>query len=121
MCAARFFRGNRCCGSLVLDLFETRGEGRSSPAALPGVPSILAQLLQDFGAGAVLPGPVLHTFNNINADRHLPSVYVFMTGAILFAAGWRVRQFTKSSSSSSQADGVRAAAWAVLYHLNGRR
>ena len=68
----------------------------STRKALPPIPALAAQIVQDFGAGALLLGPVLHSLKNINESWEPPSLRVFLTGAILFFIGWLVSWLTSS-------------------------
>ena len=62
------------------------------------IPTLVAQLIQDFGAGAFLLGPVPHIGNNINVFwNNLPSFSVFLTGAALFLVGWVIRRLSSSA------------------------
>jgi hypothetical protein len=70
----------------------------STRKALPSIPALSAQIVQDFGTGALLLGPVLHVGNNINGSWELPVFPVFLIGAVLFLIGWLVRRFTSSKS-----------------------
>jgi hypothetical protein len=65
----------------------------SAQRAFPPVPVVVAQLTQDFGAGAFLLGPFLHVANDVTDYTHnLPSFQVFLSGACLFLAGWLIRR-----------------------------
>jgi hypothetical protein len=68
----------------------------STRKSLPSIPILAAQVLQDFGAGVLLLGPVLHTFRSLNESRTLPSLSVFLMGAALFCVGWGVRRLKAS-------------------------
>jgi hypothetical protein len=68
---------------------------------LPPVPILLAQLIQDFGTGSLLLSPVLHTLKNINEAWALPTSYVFLGGAFVFAVGWLIRHFADSSTTAT--------------------
>jgi hypothetical protein len=65
-----------------------------TPKAFPSIPSPSAQIIQDFGTGGVLLGPLLHLGNNVNDSWNLPSFPVFMTGATLFFIGWVIRRLS---------------------------
>jgi hypothetical protein len=64
-----------------------------------GLPHLVAQFVQDFGAGSVLLGPLLKVFSDDN-DRahHAPIIQIFLTGIVLFVLGWGVRHFTQEPS-----------------------
>jgi hypothetical protein len=70
----------------------------STHKSFPSYSAVVAQLIQDFGAGALLLGPVLHFANEAtNHTKNLPSLAVLCIGAGLFAAGWLIRRLTSSS------------------------
>jgi hypothetical protein len=71
----------------------------SNPKEFPPMPILLAQLIQDFGTGALLLGPVLHTFKNVNDSWEPPSLYVFLSGAVLVTIGWLIRHFASSPTA----------------------
>jgi len=64
----------------------------SNGKALPSILVLGAKAPQDFGEGAMLLGPVLYTFKNVNESRPLPGFRVFLIGAALFCVGWGVRR-----------------------------
>jgi hypothetical protein len=65
----------------------------STRRTFPPVPAMVAQLTQDFGAGAFLLGPFLHAANNVtDYSNNLPSFQVFLSGEGLFLAGWLIRR-----------------------------
>jgi hypothetical protein len=62
---------------------------------LPNVPTQAAQIVQDFGAGAMLLWPLLNMageFDHSLTDPPRPPI--FLSGAILFGLGWLIRRFT---------------------------
>ncbi len=63
----------------------------SNRKGLPPMSILLAQLMQDFGTGGLLLGPVLHAFKSINDALELPSFYIFASGALLVTIGWLIR------------------------------
>jgi hypothetical protein len=66
------------------------------------MPILLAQLIHDFGTGALLLGPVLHTLKNVNNSWELPSLYVFVSGAVLVAIGWLIRHLASSFTAPDE-------------------
>jgi hypothetical protein len=67
----------------------------STRKTLPPMPTVAAQIIQDFGTGVFLLGPVLHLATNVNeAWRGLPGLLVTLIGAGLFLVGWLVRRLT---------------------------
>lgn len=74
----------------------------SSSTKFSSVPATVAQLVQDFGAGALLLGPVLHFANDTtNHSKNFPSLVVLCTGAGIFSAGWLIRRFLSPSLDQS--------------------
>jgi hypothetical protein len=66
---------------------------RSKPKAFPPIPSLLAQLIQDFGAGGLLIGSLLHIGGALdNSWKAVPSFPVFLAGAVAFLTGWVLRR-----------------------------
>jgi len=72
----------------------------STRKSLPPIPTMAAQLVQDFGAGALLLGPFLHALENIDEPSKLPSFPVFLAGGIIFFIGWLFRRLTSSDRAS---------------------
>jgi hypothetical protein len=67
----------------------------STRRTFPPLPAVVAQLTQDFGAGALLLGPLLRAANVVtDYSNNLPSFQVFLSGAGLFLAGWLIRRLT---------------------------
>jgi len=65
------------------------------------VPAVAAQIIQDFGAGAFLLGPILHVAEDLDDSWHnLPVFQVFAIGAALLAIGWLARRFVLSERDS---------------------
>ena len=68
----------------------------SNPANRKKLPSIAAQasqIVQDFGTGSFLLWPLLKMGEDIDKSWSDPPLFrVFITGAILFLAGWAVRR-----------------------------
>ena len=86
--------GNSRYGLGVSKQADAELPGPSIPKTFPSIPAVAAQIIQDFGAGAILVGPLLHIGNSINDSRDtLPSLPVFITGATLFLIGWVIRRF----------------------------
>lgn len=61
--------------------------------SLPAIPILAAQILQDFGAGALVLAPLLHSLRNVSPSWEFPTAEVFFIGAVLAAAGWSIRHF----------------------------
>jgi hypothetical protein len=69
----------------------------SNRKSLPSLPNQAAQIIQDFGAGSLLPWPLLNVGQDIDHSwSNPPRAPVFLTGAILFLLGWLVRRFTST-------------------------
>jgi hypothetical protein len=65
---------------------------------LPSIPSQAAQILQDFGTGALLLWPLLNVAKDIDKSwSDPPRLPVFATGAILFLLGWTIRRLTTTA------------------------
>jgi hypothetical protein len=71
----------------------------SAVKPLPPVTALLAQIVQDFGAGAVTLGPVLHTLKRIDPSWDLPIAEVFFSGLALCFAGWFMRHLISSNAA----------------------
>jgi hypothetical protein len=62
---------------------------------LPSLPNQAAQLVQDFGAGALLLWPLLRYGKGIDESwDNAPTFRVFVMGAFLFGLGWLIRRLT---------------------------
>jgi hypothetical protein len=62
---------------------------------LPSIPTQAAQILQDFGTGALLLWPLLNLGKDIDQSwSDPPRLQVFATGAVLFLLGWAIRRLT---------------------------
>jgi len=73
-----------------------------APKPPPSIPALAAQMVQDFGTGAFLLGPVLEIGMRINDSwNNLPSFPVFLAGAAIFFIGWLIRRVTSSASDRS--------------------
>jgi|ERR1035441_6511016 hypothetical protein len=70
----------------------------SNRKILPPFPILAARIIQDFGTGALLLGPVMHMLST-NESRELPNLQVFLSGAILAAIGWLAGHFVESSTT----------------------
>jgi hypothetical protein len=68
----------------------------ASRKALPSMPCLVAQVVQDFVAGGLLLGPVLHVAKDIGKPLEPPVLPVFLVGLALFLVGWLVRRLTSS-------------------------
>jgi hypothetical protein len=73
----------------------------SARKALPTISALAAQIVQDFGAGAMLLGPFLHSLKNINQTWEPPSLQVFLTGAVLFFIGWLIHRERQRSEKAT--------------------
>ena len=68
---------------------------------LPSLPNQAAQVVQDFGTGALLLWPILNVGKDIDhAWINPPSVPVFLTGAVLFSLGWIIRRLTATPANA---------------------
>jgi hypothetical protein len=66
---------------------------------LPPVTAQVAQVVQDFGAGAFLLWPLLNVGKDIDQSWNNPPRFsVFLSGAVLFFLGWLIRRFTSPPS-----------------------
>jgi hypothetical protein len=81
-----------------LGLSHTELAELSNPShrkSLPSIPNQAVQIVQDFGAGALLLWPVLNVGKDIdNSWNNPPQLRIFITGAILFLLGWLIRRLT---------------------------
>jgi hypothetical protein len=67
----------------------------SNRKSLPSLPYQAAQIVQDFGAGALLLWPLLRYGKGIDESwDNAPTFRVFVTGAFLFGLGWLIRRLT---------------------------
>ena len=74
----------------------------SNRKSLPSLPNQAAQIVQDFGVGALLLWPLLNVGKDIDhAWINPPRVPVFLTGAVLFSLGWLIRRLTSAPSEHS--------------------
>ena len=71
----------------------------ASKKQLPNVPALASQVLQDFGAGPQLGGPLLRIVVNEKGWSDLPHLQVFLVGACSFGVGWAVRRMTSDPRS----------------------
>lgn len=64
---------------------------------LPSIAAQAAQVTQDFGTGAFLFWPPVYLGKNFDETLHYPPLFrVFLSGALLFFAGWVIRRATSS-------------------------
>ena len=79
-----------------LGLSHQEREALSAPSQrkrLPPIAAQLAQVLQDFGAGALLLWPLLRFGNDIDHSWKTPPLLpVFLCGGAIFALGWIMRR-----------------------------
>lgn len=74
------------------DLKELADPARRKP--LPSISAQVAQVIQDFGTGALLLWPLLNVGKDIDQSWiNPPLLSVFLSGAVLFSVGWLVRRF----------------------------
>lgn len=86
-------------GLTQMDL--TRLSDPTSRKTLPSIPCLVAQVVQDFGAGGFLLGPALEVTKDVNKHWEPPIVPVFLVGLGLFFVGWSVRRLTSPASVPS--------------------
>jgi len=80
-----------------LGLTETDLNKLSSRKDLSSIPNLVAQIVQDFGAGPLLFWPFLRIGKDIDASWSTATEFqVLITGVILFSLGWVVRHATKT-------------------------
>ncbi|MGA2274128.1 MAG: hypothetical protein ABSH00_11275 [Bryobacteraceae bacterium] len=79
----------------------TRLSDPASRKALPSIPCLVAQVVQDFGAGGLLLGPALEVTKDVDKHWEPPIVPVFLVGLGLFLVGWLVRRLTSPASVPS--------------------
>jgi hypothetical protein len=60
-------------------------------------PASAAQIVQDFGAGSLLVGPVLHFAESVNETWNPPTVPVLLGGAGIFLLGWGFGRIFRST------------------------
>lgn len=76
-------------------------EELSHPAnrkSLPPIPILAAQIVQDFGVGALVLAPILHSLRHANQSRQFPTAQVFFAGAVFVATGWSIRHLVRSEN-----------------------
>ncbi len=84
-----------------LGLTETDLNKLTSRKNLPTIPNLIAQIVQDFGAGPLLLWPLLKIGNDTDPSRSSAVEFqVLITGVIVFSLGWIVRHATKSPGVS---------------------
>jgi hypothetical protein len=75
------------------ELKELAGPAGRKP--LPSISAQVAQVVQDFGTGALLLWPLLNLGKDIDQSwTNPPLLSVFLSGGVLFSIGWLVRRFT---------------------------
>jgi len=85
-----------------LALTQRELDDLSAPAnrkVLPPAPVLFAQLIQDFGTGALVLGPFLLSFEG-SLGFALPTLFVFLGGVVLVAAGWLIRYLAGSQRAA---------------------
>jgi hypothetical protein len=90
-----FRRTSEGLGLTPMDLAQLSDP--ASRKALPPVSCLLGQLVQDFGAGSLLLGPLLYIAKDVDKSSELPALPVFCVGLALFLVGWLVRRLTSAS------------------------
>src|SRR5438046_1059641 len=76
------------------------GLGSLTCKSLPSLPNQAAQIVQDFGVGALVLWPLLNAGKDIDHTWvNPPRVPVFLTAAVLL--GWLVRRLTSAPSKRS--------------------
>jgi hypothetical protein len=81
-------------GLSQMDLARLSDSASRKP--LPPTPCLVAQVVQDFGAGGLLLGPGLHVMKGVTKPLEPPALPVFLIGLALFLVGWLVRRLTSS-------------------------
>ncbi len=89
-----FRRTSEGLGLTQMDL--ARLSDPASRKALPPVSCLVGQLVQDFGAGPLLLGPLLYIAKDVDKLSELPALPVFCVGLALFLVGWLVRRLTSA-------------------------
>jgi hypothetical protein len=85
-----------------IGLTETDFNKLSTRKNLPSIPNLVAQIVQDFGAGPLLLGPFLKVGMESDASWSSTTEFqILITGATLFGLGWLVRHTTKANSISA--------------------
>jgi hypothetical protein len=72
-------------------------EGASPSKHVRPWPASAAQIVQDFGAGALLLWPVLHFAQSVNEEWNLPTVPVLLGGLGIFLLGWGLGRIFRST------------------------
>lgn len=72
---------------------------RANRKEFPPIPTLIAQIIQDFGTGSLILAPVLHSLRNANEPWEFPTAWVFFIGACLVAAGWSIRHLSESQTA----------------------
>jgi hypothetical protein len=67
----------------------------SGSKPMPSITSQAAQVVQDFGTGALLLWPLLHIGRDLDpAWNNPPRLLILVSAAVLFSLGWVVRRLT---------------------------
>ncbi len=83
-----------------LSLSRTQSETLTKNPSLSktgGPAPLFAQIVQDFGAGALLLWPVLHIAQTVNPGWKLPTVPVGLGGIGIFLFGWGIGRIFRST------------------------
>jgi hypothetical protein len=94
-----FVKGVFLCrkSSEGIGLTETDFARLSSRKYLPSIPNLVAQIIQDFGAGPFVLGSFLRLARDADPAWDSTELQVVIAGLVLFGLGWVVRRATKSS------------------------
>lgn len=75
--------------------------GPKNRKLLPALPSQVAQILQDFGAGSLLLWPLLNLGKDLDSSWTGPPRFpVLLVGVAIFVLGWVARKLASPSSGS---------------------
>jgi biopolymer transport protein ExbD len=87
--------------SSALDLAHLAGQP-SNPKLLPPVWPLFAQIVLDFGAGALLLGTVVILAKRVDATWRIPGTQIFLAGAGLASVGLLLRRITSPGPTDRQ-------------------